>query len=84
MISQKFASLSNERIMDFMNEEDGKVESDDLLHSIESISDLWILANIRETYDEENSTNNIVDSDTPDVASPIGGEDTPGSGDRVR
>lgn len=56
MISQKFAKASVNRIicvidntMNDMNE----TTSDRMLDSIDSLSDLWVLANIKETYDKE-------------------------------
>ena len=53
MVSHKFSILSNVRIAEFMGESAEDTVSDDLLDSVESISDLWLLANIKETYEKD-------------------------------
>lgn len=50
MISQKFSILPDDRIAGFMI--DRSIDEDNVLESVESVSDLWVLANIKETYDK--------------------------------
>lgn len=50
MISQKFSIISDDMIADFMS--DRSKGNDNVLQSVESVSDLWVLANIKETYDK--------------------------------
>lgn len=52
MFSQKFIDLPNDRIAGFMYDSGCEAEIEELLDSVESISDLWLLANMKETYDE--------------------------------
>lgn len=67
MISQKFAIISEGRIARFISESETLREEDILLDSIESVSDLWVLANIKETYDEENNIHSSVADNNTDV-----------------
>lgn len=66
MISQKFSIISGEQITSFMNESESQIE-DSLLDSIESVSDLWVLAKMKESYDEENNIHNSVAVNSADV-----------------
>lgn len=55
MISQKFSVTSEDQITSFMSESDDQKDSDSILDSIESISDLWVLAKMKESYEKEKS-----------------------------
>lgn len=66
MISQKFSIISGEQITSFINERESQIE-DSLLDSIESVSDLWVLAKMKESYDEENNIHNSVAVNSADV-----------------
>lgn len=70
MISQKFSTTSEDQIMSFMSESDKQKEDDNLLDSIESVSDLWVLANMNETFNEENNIHSSVADSHSDVCSP--------------
>ena len=50
MISKKFSKVLDEKIIDFLNTGEVHGDDDDLLDSVESVSDLWVLANMKETY----------------------------------
>lgn len=50
MISQKFSIISDDMIASFMS--DKSMDEDSVLESVDSVSDLWVLANITETYDK--------------------------------
>lgn len=50
MISQKFSTISDAQIANFMVECKETTESNNLLDSVESVSDLWVLANMRKTF----------------------------------
>lgn len=63
-----------------MSESMKQKEEDSLLDSIESVSDLWVLANMNETFNEESYLHSAIDSNAPDVFSPHGGEDASGFG----
>lgn len=76
MISQKFSIISEDQITCFMSENRKQKEEDSLLDSIESVSDLWVLANMNETFNEENNLHCSVSGSYNDVCSPIRGEDT--------
>lgn len=52
MISQKFSIIPEDQIASFMSESWKQKEEDSLLDSIESVSDLWVLANMNETFNE--------------------------------
>ena len=54
-MSQRFFMIPEDQIIDFMEENDFQKEDCSLLDSIESVSDLWTLANIKITYDKENN-----------------------------
>lgn len=69
MISQKFSIISEDQITSFMSEKTQR-EEDSLLNSIESISDLWALANMNETFNEENNIHSSIADSHPDVCSP--------------
>ena len=60
MISQKFSIIPEDQIASFMSESWKQKEEDSLLDSIESVSDLWVLANMNETFNEENNLHNSV------------------------
>lgn len=66
MISQKFSIISGEQITSFMNESESQIE-DSLLDSIESVSDLWVLAKMKESYDEENNIHNSLAINSADM-----------------
>ncbi len=70
MISQKFAIISEDQITSFMSESVPQKEDDSLLDSIESVSDLWVLANMNETFNEENDIHSSVADTNLDVCSP--------------
>lgn len=70
MISQKFSITSEDQITSFMSETGKLKEEDSLLDSIESVSDLWVLANMNETFNEENNIHSSVADTHPDVCSP--------------
>lgn len=70
MISQKFSITSEDQITNFMSESDTQRENDSLLDSIESMSDLWVLANMKETFYEENDIHSSVADSHSDVCSP--------------
>lgn len=55
MISQKFSATSEDQITSFMSESDDQKDSNSILDSIESISDLWVLAKMKESYEKEKS-----------------------------
>lgn len=55
MISQKFSVTSEDQITSFMSESDDQKDSDSILDAIESISDLWVLAKMKESYEKEKS-----------------------------
>lgn len=76
MISHKFSVLSNGRIAEFMRESCEEVASDDLLDSVESLSDLWLLANIKETYEKD------IEDDSEDglFTAGVGGDHSLGGG----
>ena len=54
MISPKFSSLTDDAIACFVIDPECGFESDMIADSVESVSDLWLLANMKETYDKEN------------------------------
>lgn len=81
MISQKFSSLSDDRIAGFVGNDGGPCD-DDVLDHVSSMSDLWVLANIKKTFNEESGIHSRPDDNDPDVFPPHGGEDTPGCCDR--
>lgn len=62
MLSRKFSKITNNEIIDFLTDDSCKSETADFIDSIKSVSDLWALANIKKTYDEENIINNSFDS----------------------
>lgn len=70
MISQKFSITSEDQITGFMSESKTQREDDSLLDSIESVSDLWVLANMNETFNEENNIHSSVADSHSDVCSP--------------
>ncbi len=77
MISQKFSIIPEDQIMSFMNKDEYK-RDDSLLDSIESVSDLWVLAKMKESYNEDKDIhNNLIDNNHV-VLFPCGGEDTSG------
>lgn len=64
MISQKFSNLSNDAIAEYISDNN---EADPVIESVESVSDLWVLANMKETFDEENNIHSSVADNNPDV-----------------
>lgn len=70
MISQKFSILSENRIISFMNNKSNKKDINYVINSIESVSDLWVLANINETYNEEVNIHSSIADSTPDMYFP--------------
>lgn len=54
MMSRKFSKISDNQIASFLNKSDNQKVENDLLDYVETVSDLWALANINETYYEEN------------------------------
>lgn len=58
MISLKFSAISEDEITSFLNKSDDQKDSDSILDSIEIISDLWVLAKMKESY-EKKMKNNI-------------------------
>lgn len=76
MISQKFSIIPEDQITCFMSESRIQKDEDSLLDSIESVSDLWVLANMNETFNEENDLHSSVADSYYDVCSPVRGEDT--------
>ncbi len=82
MISQKFSIIPEDQIASFMSES-RKQKEDSLLDSIESVSDLWVLANMNETFNEENNLHSSVVGSYYDVCSPVRGEDTSSSCHRL-
>lgn len=70
MISRKFSITAEDQITSFMSERETQRENDSLLDSIESVSDLWVLANMNETFNEENNIHSSVADTNPDVCSP--------------
>ena len=70
MISQKFSITSEDQIASFMSESITQKEDESLLDSIESVSDLWVLANMNETFNEENDIHSSVVDTHLDVCSP--------------
>lgn len=70
MISQKFSNASANQIALFISESDHQQEDNNLLDSIESVSDLWVLANMNKTFNEENKVHRSVADSHPDVCSP--------------
>lgn len=83
MLSQKFSILSENQITSFMSECDNQKEDNSLLDSIESVSDLWVLANMKETYNEENVLHRNLSINTPDVYFHLRGENTSGCSHRL-
>lgn len=71
MISQKFSIIPEDQIASFMSENMNQKEGDNLLDSIESVSDLWALAKMKELYNEENDIHNSLIDNTLDVFSPL-------------
>lgn len=67
MISQKFSNLSNDTITEYISDNN---ESDPVFESVESVSDLWVLANMKETFDEENNIHSSIADSHSDVCSP--------------
>lgn len=51
MISKKFASLSDDQLLDFLTDNDSA--PDTVTDSVESVSDLWTLANMQASYDRQ-------------------------------
>lgn len=76
MISQKFSIIPEDHIISFLCENGNINEDNNLIDSIESVSDLWVLANMNETFNEENNLHSSVAGSYNDVCSPIRGEDT--------
>lgn len=70
MISRKFSNISDDQIIDFLSESSEQKECDSILDSIESVSDLWILANMNETYNEEDNIHSSLADTYPDEYSP--------------
>lgn len=96
MISKKFSAVPDQRIACSLTESDGSTygslltESDgsidgDVLDAVESVTDLWTLAKMKESYRyEENDNYSAAADDVADVFPPRRGEDTSGRGDRPR
>lgn len=101
MISKKFSAVPDQRIACFLTESDGSTygsllgENDgstdnvsidgDVLDAVESVTDLWTLAKMKESYRyEENDNYSAAADDVADVFPPRRGEDTSGRGDRPR
>lgn len=82
MISQKFSIIPEDQIASFMSES-RKQKEDSLLDSIESVSDLWVLANMNETFNEENNLHSSVVGSYYDVCPSVRGEDTSSSCHRL-
>lgn len=70
MISQKFSLISDDQIASFISNNRSQKEEDNLLVSIESVSDLWVLANINKTYNEENNIHSDVTDSHSDECPP--------------
>lgn len=70
MISQKFSIIPENQITGFMSKNGTQKEDNSLLNSIESVSDLWVLANMNEIFNEENNIHNSIADTNPDVCSP--------------
>lgn len=70
MISRKFSNTSDDQIIDFLCESSEQKECDSILDSIESVSDLWILANMNETYNEEDNIPSSLADTYPDECFP--------------
>ena len=64
------------QIIRFISESGKQKEEDSFLDSIESVSDLWVLANMHETFNEENDLHSSFTGSNYDVCSPVRGEDT--------
>lgn len=80
MISQKFSNLSNDAIVEYIS--DNK-EAVPVFESVESVSDLWVLANMKDTFDEENNIHSSVADTNIDMLPTGRGGDAPGYGHRV-
>ncbi len=77
MISQKFSIIPEDQIMSFMNVDEYQMD-DSLLDSIESVSDLWTLAKMKESYNEDKEIHNSLIDNNYIVFSSCGCEDTSG------
>lgn len=79
MISQKFSATSEDQITSFMNENESQIEEESLLDSIESVSDLWVLAKMKESFNEDNDDiHNCFIDNAHDEFSPLRGENSSG------
>lgn len=59
MISHKFSNLSDDSIVGYIS---GHDKSEPVIGSVKSVTDLWLLANIKESYYEANAmTDNFAD-----------------------
>ena len=47
MISRKLSKVADERIIDFLNNGYARTDEDGLFETVESISDLWVFANMK-------------------------------------
>lgn len=69
MISQKFSATTENQLISFMSKDENQREDESVQDAIESVSDLWLLANINKSYNEENNICRVADSNS-DVCSP--------------
>lgn len=56
MTSQRFSSVPTRDIITFLTETPGIRAEDSLTDAVESITDLWLLANMTKNYDEDFKT----------------------------
>ena len=101
MISKKFSAVPDQRIACFLTESDGSTYGSLLggndgstnagsidggvLDAVESVTDLWTLAKMKESYRyEENDSYSVVADHVADVSSTRRGEDASCAGDRPR
>lgn len=71
MISQKFSAVSEDHIVGFMNESDIQQKDNLILDCVESASDLWVLAKMKESYDEDNDIYSCHTDNASDEHSPL-------------
>lgn len=83
MISHKFAALTALRIADFLESPGTHAEADMILDSVVSISDLWVLANMKRCYDEKFTEDGCIGGDFSGVFLSLRGGDAPCRGDRI-
>lgn len=71
MISQKFSAIPESELTCYLSGNDNQKEDDSILDAIERIPDLWVLAKMKETYNEETYLHSGIADNASRVFPPI-------------